>query len=59
MPAYNITININSVETENPALVEQLCRMMVDICNDVCRNATYDAIKRYESVYYGIKRSRD
>lgn len=59
MTAYDITITIENVETEDLEQLEILCEMMEELCETVCRKCDYAAVKRFDPPNYELEEVKE
>lgn len=56
---FNITITIDEVETTKPEQLETLCKMIVEVCDALCRKCDFDTVNSFGLADYDMEEVKE
>ena len=56
---FNITITIDKVKTTKPEQLETLCKMIVEVCDALCRKCDFDTVNSFGLADYDMEKMKE
>ena len=56
---FNITITIDEVKTTAPEQLETLCKMIVEVCDALCRKCDFDTVNSFGLSEYDLEEVKE
>ena len=56
---FNITITIDEVKTTEPEQLETLCKMIVEVCDALCRKCDFDTVNSFGLADYDTEEVKE
>ena len=56
---YNITISIDEVKTTDLDKLEILCKMLVEVCDALCRKCDFDTVNSFGLSEYDLEEVKE